>query len=277
VKDARPYFEANRRHWNEVARLHPTTDFYRHYLDGIRAGGTSLHGFEIDEVGDVEGKTLLHLQSHIGTETVSWALRGARVTAVDFSADALAHVARFAAEMGVSVRTVVSNVYDLPTTLQETFDIVYTSWGVLGWMPDLARWARVVGALVRPGGTFYLAEFHPVMWLLDETCAEPRLRYSYFQDEPFYDEADGSYADPAAHIENRATYGFEYPLGKVLSALVDAGLRVEFLHERAGCGPKLMEMLVPDESTDERWHVLPAELPQLPLSFSLRAVKDRAG
>ena len=141
-------------------------------------------------------------------------------------------------------------------------------------MPDLSAWGRVLSALVRPGGILYVAEFHPVLWLLDENADEMRLRYSYFQEEPFYDESDGSYADPEARIENRATYGFEYPLGKVVSAVIDAGLRVEFLRERAGCGPKLLRMLVPDESTDERWHVMPRGLPQLPLSFSLRARKE---
>lgn len=274
MNDARPYFEANLRHWNEVARLHPTTDFYRFHLDRIRSGGTSLHQFEIDDVGDIAGKSLLHLQCHIGTETLSWAKRGARVTAVDFSPDALAHVSKFAAELGVAVRCIESNIYDLPNVLDEEFDVVYTSWGVVGWLPDLAGWGRVISRFVREGGIFYLAEFHPVMWLLDETSEELRLRYSYFQDAPFFDESDGSYADAEAKLENRATYGFEYPLGKVITALIESGLRIEHLHEYPGCGPKLLKMLVPDESTDERWHVMPAGLPQLPLSFTLRARKD---
>jgi 2-polyprenyl-3-methyl-5-hydroxy-6-metoxy-1,4-benzoquinol methylase len=274
VKDARPYFEANRRHWNEVARLHPGTDFYRFYLDRIRTGGTSLHQFEIDEVGDVAGKSLLHVQSHIGTETLSWARRGARVTAVDFSPDALAHVTKLAAELGVEVRCVESNVYELPSVLDETFDVVYTSWGVLGWMPDIPEWARIVSRYVRPGGILYVAEFHPMMWMLDETSEELRLRYSYFQDEPFFDEEDGSYADPDAKLENRATYGFEYPLSRVITSLIESGLRIELFHEYPGCGPKLLKVLVPDPSTDERWHVLPPELPQLPLSFSVRARKE---
>jgi SAM-dependent methyltransferase len=274
VNDARPYFDANLRHWNEVARLHPTTDFYRFHLDRIRSGGTSLHQFEIDDVGDVAGKSLLHLQCHIGTETLSWAKRGARVTAVDFSPDALAHVSKFAAELGVEVRCIESDIYDLPNVLDEQFDVVYTSWGVVGWLPDLAGWGRVISRFVREGGIFYLAEFHPVMWLLDETSEELRLRYSYFQDAPFFDETDGSYADAEAKLENRATYGFEYPLGKVITALIENGLRIEHLHEYPGCGPKLLKMLVPDERTDERWHVMPADLPQLPLSFTLRARKD---
>jgi len=266
--------EANRRRWDELARLHPGTDFYRYHLDRIRAGGTSLQPFEIEQVGDVSGKSLLHLQSHIGTETVSWAKLGARVTAVDFSASALEHVGRLAAELGQSVRCVESNVYDLPAVVDDTFDVVYTSWGVLGWMPDLPAWAAVVSKMVRPGGIFYLAEFHPVMWLFDETSEELRMRYSYFQDEPFVEEADGSYADRDAKLEHRTSYGFEYPLGKVVTALIEQGLRVEFLREYPGCGPKLLEVLVRDERSDERWHVLPPELPQLPLSFSLRARKD---
>jgi SAM-dependent methyltransferase len=266
--------EANRRHWDELARLHPSTDFYRFYTDRLRSGGTSLHHFEIEQVGDVSGKTLLHLQSHIGTESVSWARLGAEVTAADFSADALAQVRQLAAELGVAVRCVESNLYDLPDVLTDRFDVVYTSWGVVGWLPDLAEWGRIVAGFLRPGGIFYIAEFHPVMWLLDETSDVLSLRYSYFQDEPFFDDADGSYADPEARLEHRETYGFEYPLGKVVTALIRAGLRMEFLHEYPGCGPKLLPMLVPDESTDERWHVLPPDLPQLPLSFTLRARKE---
>lgn len=268
---ARDHMAANLRHWDEAAALHPHTAFYHFYLDRLRAGGTSLHRLEIEEVGDVEGRTMLHLQCHIGTESSSWARRGARVTAVDFSANAVAEATRLSAELGVDVRYVQANIYELAGVLDEEFDIVYTSWGVLGWLPDLQEWARVVARHLRPGGVFYIAEFHPFLWVFDETAQDLRLRYGYFDPEPIADDSPDTYADPGARLENTRTYGWQFPLGTVVSSLIDAGLEIEFLHELPRCVAQVLPMLVRDEGDDERWFRMPAGTPDLPLAFTLRA------
>ncbi|HKR98175.1 MAG TPA: methyltransferase domain-containing protein, partial [Candidatus Dormibacteraeota bacterium] len=218
----RRHLDANRAHWDDAARLHPDTDFYAKQLALIRAGGTTLHEFELESVGDVRGRSLLHLQSHIGTETLSWAAQGAQVTAVDFSAEALRRLRSYAAELGLTVRCIESALHELPQRLDESFDVVYTSWGVLGWQPDLWEWAEVAARYVRQGGLLYIAELHPVMWLLDEDAPGPVLKYSYFQEAPFIDESQGSYADREAVLEHPLRYGWEVPLGDVVTALVDA-------------------------------------------------------
>jgi SAM-dependent methyltransferase len=269
------YFEANRRHWDEAADLHPDTGFYGFYLDRLRGGGTSLHRIEIDEVGDVRGKSLLHLQCHIGTESISWAKRGAYVTGVDFSAGALAQARRLASECGAEVRFIESYVYDLPAALDETFDVVFTSWGVLGWLNDIDRWGAVVGRHVKPGGIFYIAEFHPLAFIFDEKAPELRVAYPYFPGpEPLSDDSDGTYADPQAQLAHRTTYSWPYTLGGVVTALIDAGLQIEFLRERTHCVSQVLDLLVRDDIDSERWFRLPESVPQLPLSFSLRARKS---
>jgi 2-polyprenyl-3-methyl-5-hydroxy-6-metoxy-1,4-benzoquinol methylase len=275
TSDARDYVEANRRHWDEVARLHPSTAFYQFLLDRLRSGGTSLHRIEIEDVGDVAGKTLLHLQCHIGTESVSWARRGAHVTAVDFSANGIDEARRIADEMRVDVRFAHANIYELAGVVDDVFDVVYTSWGVLSWLPDLVTWARVVAHHLKTSGVFYIAEFHPTPWIFDEFADDLRVKYSYFPNaEPVMDETPYSYADPDSSLTNRRTYNWPYPLSHVVTSLIDAGLRIEFLHELPRCVYPMLPILVRDNADDERWYRMPDGAPKLPLAFTLRARRD---
>lgn len=245
-------------------------------LRRVRAGGTSLHPFEIEELGDVRGRSLLHLQSHIGTESASWARLGAQVTAVDYSSEALAQVAALADELGFQVRCVEADVLRLREVLDATFDVVYTSWGVLLWLPDLRRWGSVVAESLSPGGTFYIAEFHPLAWIFDHAAPDLRVRYPYFGgDAPERDDTQGTYADRDAVLGHRITYTWPYPLGEVISALTGAGLRLEFLHEHETCPERFIPALVPDERGPVNWYRMPDELPRLPLSFSLRATREQ--
>ncbi|MEA2682465.1 MAG: hypothetical protein QOK05_793 [Chloroflexota bacterium] len=264
--------EANRVHWNELAAVNAASEFYD--LEGIREGRSTLYEWELEEVGDVSGRSLLHLQCHIGTDTVSWARRGAIVTGVDFAADALREARALATDCGVEVRFVQSNIYNLATTLEGQFDIVYTSRGVLGWMPDLAGWAKVVGRFVKPGGIFYIEEYHPLCWLLDEKKDAPAFAYDYFAPDPIVDETPGSYADASARVEHPRTYGWNYRMGDLVSFLVAEGFRIEFLHERPGCGSQVTPYLVQDPSSERRRFIMPPDQPQVPLSFSLRAVRE---
>jgi len=218
--------EANRDLWDGWARLHAESPFYR--TDAFKAGESVLKQVEVAELGDVAGKSLLHLQCHFGLDTLSWARLGARVTGVDFSEEAISLARRLSQETGVSGRFIRSNIYDLPAVLDEQFDIVFTSYGVLCWLPDLARWAEVAARYVCPGGTFYMVEFHPILQVLSEDGE--RIENSYFPaGQPLTYDTRGSYA--AASDVTRRAHEWAHPVSEVLTALIGAGLTLECVHE----------------------------------------------
>jgi ubiquinone/menaquinone biosynthesis C-methylase UbiE len=221
--------EANRAHWDEVTPIHVASRFYD--VDGFRAEPDSLKPVELEELGDVRGKSLLHLQCHFGMDTISWARRGARVTGIDFSGAAIEQARALAAEVGVGARFVQSNIYGLPGVLDGQFDIVFTSYGALIWLPDKPAWARVAARFVRPGGTFYIAEFHPFAGIFGYH-EDLRIEYPYFaQERPLTFDDAGTYTDRMVPIANARTYEFPFTLGDIVTALIDAGLTIEFLHE----------------------------------------------
>ena len=176
-EDAQRYVRANRDLWNAVTPHHVTSRFYD--VEGFKAGRarrrTGLDELEVALVGDVRGKTLLHLQCHFGIDTICWAQRGATVTGVDFASEAIQAARRLAAEMGVPATFVESDVYDLPANLQGRFDVVFTSHGVLGWLPDLERWGQVIARFLAPGGRFHLIEAHPFAWIFDDLRTDAEL------------------------------------------------------------------------------------------------------
>jgi SAM-dependent methyltransferase len=197
-----PFVAANRALWNEWTPIHVRSAFYD--VDGWRSGRRDLLPLLVDEVGDVAGKDLLHLQCHFGLDTLSWARRGARATGVDFSERAIEQARDLAAATGLDARFVVSDVVELPASLEGDFDVVFTSLGVLSWLPDVPRWAEVVAHFVRPGGFFYIAEAHPFAWAFDDedTATELRLRYHYWpSQEPLVFSDTESYADPEVPVE----------------------------------------------------------------------------
>ena len=226
------YTETNRRHWDEITPVHAASDFYD--VASFKAGESKLKSVELEELGDVRGKTLLHLQCHFGLDTLSWAREGAAVTGIDFSEQAIATARALAEETGIEARFVVSDIYALPDNLDDQFDIVFTSYGALCWLPDITRWAQVATHFVRPGGTFYIAEFHPFSQIFDDEpeVTDLHVRYPYFPlEEPMRFDGLGTYTDRTAVFENSTTYEWPHPVSEVLTALIDAGLRVEFLHE----------------------------------------------
>ena len=260
--------------WNAWARINSASDFYdvASFRDGRRP--IRLADYEREEIGPVEGRTLLHLQCHFGMDTLSWARLGAIATGVDFSEVAIETARGLATEIGVPATFVVSNVYGLPSVLAGDFDIVYTSSGVLGWLPDIPAWARVVARFVKPGGMFYLTEIHPVAQVFkDEGVVPGELVpwYPYWShQEPITLEAHGSYADPTAPTDGLVEHGWDHSLGEIVTALIDAGLRIEFLHE-FDFVEWPVEFLV--RGDDGRYRLPPGTKGQLPLYFSIRASK----
>lgn len=227
--------EANRKHWNEVAPIH--TGAISYDVPGFKAGKSSLRPWEREEVGEVQGKTLLNLQCQFGLDTLSWARdEGAIATGIDFSESAIDYARALATECDIASRFVVSDIYDLPNKLDGQFDIVFTSCGVLMWLPDVTRWAQIASKFVRPGGTFYIAEFHPFASVFDDApdVADLHVKYPYFNPGPplrFDLEHAYAYAGAPVKLKNGETYRWSHGVGEVVTALIDAGLRIEFFHE----------------------------------------------
>lgn len=224
------YLNTNRAMWDDWARLHVRSAFYD--VAGFKAGRTALKSVELEELGEVAGRSLLHLQCHFGLDTLSWARLGARVTGIDFSGEAIRLARELAAELSIPATFICSDLYRLPEALEGQFDIVFTSYGVLPWLPDLRRWGEVVAHFLRPGGTFYIVEFHPISMIFesDQETHDWPVAYPYFSAEPFVEEVVGSYAEPEADVRH-TPYEWAHTLGDTVSALAAAGLRIDFLHE----------------------------------------------
>jgi SAM-dependent methyltransferase len=259
--------------WDEWTRIHESSAFYD--LDGFKRGGIRLSSYELEEIGSVEGLDLLHLQCHFGIDTLSWARLGARVTGADFSGAAVDLAASISAEIGLpEARFVRSAIDDLPTVLEGDFDLVYTSRGVLGWLPDIRRWAEVVAHFVRPGGRFYITEIHPMAQAFENEGVAPGelvLQYPYWEHaQPLSFPVKGSYADEEAAVVTEMEHGWDHGLGEIVTALIEAGLRIESLREYPFCEWKL-DFLV--EGDDGRWRLPPSVKGELPVFFSILASK----
>jgi SAM-dependent methyltransferase len=260
---------ANRKRWDAVVAVHARSRFYD--LPSFRAGRSSLLPIEEEELIDVSGRSLLHLQCHFGMDTLSWARKGARVTGVDFSGEAIALARSLASELHIDARFIESDLYDLPAKLDARFDIVFTSYGAICWLPDLTRWARIVASCLKEGGTFYMVEGHPFSEMLDDHSETPRLNTPYFHDgRPIrYDSAE-TYTDADGPVEVTTSYAWVHTMADIISSLAGAGLRIEFVHEFDCCFfPRLPGMV---RGEDGLWRTT-GDGPSFPLTFSLRATR----
>ncbi len=267
------YMEVNRERWNELVAHHSASSSYD--LEGFKKGDIRIRILERGEVGDVNGKSLLHLQCHFGLDTLSWARLGAKVTGIDYSDQAITLARSLSQELHIPATFVLSSVYDLPQALDAAgqFDIVYTSHGVLGWLPDLKPWAEVIAHYLKPGGFFYIAEAHPFMWTFDNDLPNFELKYPYFLREPIRTDADGSYAT-AAKVQHRTEYGWNHTFSEILGSLLEVGLKVDFLHEYPFSAWKCFPNMAMQEDED-RWYRFtdPTLSSMLPLTFTLKATK----
>lgn len=222
-------FEANRALWNARVPHHLSSLMYD--MDAFMAGKNTLTAIEMDLLDDVTGKRILHLQCHFGQDTLSLARMGAEVTGLDISDAALVEAARLTRQLGLNADWVLSNVVDHVPVLDGLFDVVYTSFGTIGWLPDLKPWAANIRRYLKPGGKLVFVEFHPVVWMFDNDFSH--VQYSYFNREVIVEEEQGSYADREAPIKSKS-YGWNHDLGEVLSALLDEDLILERFTELDG-------------------------------------------
>lgn len=262
------WLRTNRANWDARVPIHVVSKEYD--IGAFVAGQDTLRDYEPGEVGDVRGKNLLHLQCHLGLDTLSWARRGARVTGLDFSLPALEVARSVAAQIGAeSARFVLANVYDAAMVLAgQAFDIIYTSIGSLQFLPDVEGWARLVATLLAPGGFCYLTEGHPFVHFVEDDGRT--LRGDYFSKDAILLN-EGTYADPRAKLEHPASVEWVHSTAEVVSALGAAGLRTEFLHEHDWIWYRLLPVLT--QGQDGRWRT-PDGAPRFPLLYSLRAAKD---
>ncbi|MCO5187741.1 MAG: class I SAM-dependent methyltransferase [Anaerolineae bacterium] len=264
------YLQANRKRWDQLTDEHQASSFYD--LAGFKAGKDRLRSIELTEVGDVQGKTLLHLQCHFGMDTLAWARRGAVVTGVDFSPKAIALAQSLSDDLSIPAQFYCSDIYKLTEVLVGAFDIVFTSYGVLHGLPDLPSWGKLIAHYLKPGGIFYIVEDHPMFRVFrPKPHDEFKAERSYFHsDTPQRIEATGSYATDNEG-ESSISYVWDYSLGDVINALIAAGLHIEFLHEFPYAARAKFPFMVQGE---DGWWRLPAHQHGIiPFLFSLQARK----
>ena len=222
------HLEANKNAWNKKTSIHTKSEFYD--LPGFKAGKNSLNNLEREWLGDVKGKTLLHLQCHFGMDTISWARLGASVTGIDLSDEAIKMAETLAEAENADAKFICCNVYDTRQYVQAQFDIVFTSYGTIGWLPELKRWAKVVADSLKPGGRFLIVDFHPVLWMLSNDFSHIQYPYSSSENEPIEEVETGTYADRDAEI-TVTTYGWNHGLSRIMGVLLEEGLQLKRFEE----------------------------------------------
>ena len=261
------YIKDNLELWNEMTPINANSVFYD--VEGFKKGRNTLLSIELEEVGDVSGKSLLHLQCHFGMDTLSWARLGAKTTGVDFSDKAIALARSLSKETGIKSDFICTDIYKLPDILNKKFDIVFTSYGVLCWLPDLEKWAQIISHFLKRGGMFYIVEGHPVLNIFDnsKSATELRVTQSYFHSkEPIKWEPELTYAE-ASVTTKHPSYEWTHSLGDIINPLIGAGLRIEHLHEFPFSFWRWSSFVRRD---NDGWWRLDEDIP---LIFSLKATK----
>lgn len=220
------YLKINKQLWNNKVKVHVESDFYDN--DNFIKGNSSLNPIELELLGDVNAKSILHLQCHFGQDTISLSRMGAKTVGVDLSDKAIATAKELSKQTNTDTDFICCDVYDLPNHLNQQFDIIFTSYGTIGWLPDLDKWAKVVSQFLKPGGQFIFVEFHPVVWMFDDDFET--IKYSYFNIEPIIEIEEGTYADKGANIKQESV-GWNHDLSEVLNSLIKNGLTIKEFNE----------------------------------------------
>lgn len=215
------HFETNRLSWNIRTDIHIKSDFYDN--DNFIKGKSSLNQIELDLLKNIEGKKILHLQCHFGQDTISLQRLGANVTGIDLSDNAIKKAKELAEETNSDVRFICCNVYDLPQHLDEQFDMVFTSYGTIVWLPDLDKWASIIARFLKPGGEFIFAEFHPFIWMYDDNFQG--IDYSYFNKGEIVETEEGTYTDSTSTPKLK-TITWNHSLSEVFNSLIQNGLTI---------------------------------------------------
>lgn len=259
------YIEINRNAWNHKTAIHIGSKFYDN--EAFLKGKNTLKSIELNLLGDISGKTVLHLQCHFGQDSISMARQGAKVTGIDLSDKAIEKAEEFAKSTGTDVEFICCDIYDLPHFLDKKFDIVFTSYGVIGWLPDLEKWAKIVSRYLKPEGRFIFVEFHPLAWIFDEDFT--KIQYNYFNTETIIEEMSGSYADRDAPITYE-TVSWNHNTGEVLNSLIKEGIEIRSFDEYDYSPYDCFKNMVKIEEDKYR---IKSVGDKLPLIFALEGIK----
>ena len=259
------YSKINKKWWNDVTPIHTRSKLYD--LENFKKGKTSLQSIELKELGNIKGKTILHLLCHFGMDTLSFGRLGAKVTGVDLSDKAVEFAKKLSKEINTPAEFICSDVYKLPKVLNKKYDIIFASYGVLCWLSNIKKFAKIVSHFLKKGGTFYIVELHPFTNIFSYDF---KISYNYFDKGPDIDDSNGTYADWNANIKS-PTYLWSYTLEDLTNALIKEGLKIEYLHEF----PFTMYDQFPGfmEQNKKGQYVLKNKKIQIPLLFSLKATK----
>jgi SAM-dependent methyltransferase len=272
------FFEENKQSWNKRTAVHKDSAFYD--LDSFKKGKSSLNKIELEELGDVTGKTLLHLQCHFGMDTMSWARAGADCVGVDISDEAIKLAKEINEELKLNAKFICSNIYDLKENAEalryyssplgggwEGADIVFTSYGTIGWLPDLDAWAAIVSHFLKPGGLFYIADFHPALWMMDDNFEH--VKFSYFNAAVITEEISGSYSDRNAPIKS-IEHGWNHPFSEIINALLKHGLQIQLFNEFSYSPYNCFNNL--QQGADGMWRIKGMD-EKMPMMYSIKAIK----
>lgn len=266
---------ANRVNWDARTPIHVASAFYG--LDGSRSPQSWFADYEWADLGELAGVDLLHLQCHLGAETIAFAERGAKPVGLDISGESVREARRIAAETDVDIEYLEANVYDaVEAANNRTFDVVYTGKGALCYLPDLDPWADIVATLLRPGGSLYVVEFHPLLYALGvvpppDGSEELKIRADFLSGRGAEErDATRTYTDGPALTEATVAYEWRHDIGEVVTALIGAGLRIDRLREDQRLPWPRWSSMRPDDSG---WFALPDDAPRIPLLYAVKAVK----
>ena len=260
------YIDINKNFWNQRTEIHFDSDFYD--VNSFLKGKDSLNPIEIKLLGDIEGKKVLHLQCHFGLDTISLSRRGALVTGGDFSESAIKKAKQLNETLGTNATFIQSDIYKLPEILHEKFDIVYTSYGVIGWLPDLSEWAGIVNQFLKPEGSFVLVEFHPVVWMFSYDFK--KIEFNYMDSNPIIEELEGTYTNPDAPIKEKSV-SWNHGLGTVIDSIIKSGLTVTDIHEYNYSPYNCFKNTI--KIGDGKYQIKGLE-DKIPMVYSLKAKKD---
>jgi 2-polyprenyl-3-methyl-5-hydroxy-6-metoxy-1,4-benzoquinol methylase len=220
------YLNINQKLWDNKTKIHVESKFYD--VEAFKKGKNSLNPIELELLGDVKEKSILHLQCHFGLDTMSLSRLGAKVTGVDLSPVAIAEANKLKNELNLDTKFIISDVYSIDEKLNSKFDVIYTSYGVIGWLPDLQKWAKLISHFLKPGGKLILIEFHPVVWMFSSDFT--KIEYAYFNEETIIENSIGTYTDPNAPIEDQSV-NWNHGLSEVFQALLNNGLHIDHFEE----------------------------------------------
>jgi SAM-dependent methyltransferase len=254
------YIELNKDSWNKRTEAHLKSKFYA--MDKFLAGESSLNDIELSYLGDVTGKKILHLQCHFGQDTLSLARMGAIVTGIDLSDKAILEANNLAQEINQTATFICCDLYELPDhlDLEDEFDIVFTSYGTVGWLPDIERWADIVSTFLKPGGKLCLVDFHPFVWMYDDNFES--LKYDYKNGAPIIETESGTYADRDAKFTSQVVT-WNHGLGEIMNSLINKNIKINCLDEYDYSPYNCFNAMEEESPKKFRFHHVSAKIPMV--------------